>query len=86
MRADPELDRLTRKRLIEFSGVASVKPITVAKKALGYVNPTVFRWVGGEGARLGGGTLARINQWMDENPGFRRGRAGSRPRQPAPTD
>ena len=70
-RADPRLAHQTRRRLLAFAGVAEAQPITVAKKALGYVNPVIFRWVRGEPARLRAETLGTLNRWMDENAGWR---------------
>ena len=78
MSVDPELVAATRDRLIGFSGVAGVQPITIAMKALGFVNPSLYRWVRGEKSRIRPVTLARINRWMDENPDYRGPRARRR--------
>ena len=80
VRADPELVTATRERLLAFAAERNVEPITIWLAARGFVNPSAYAFVRGEKqSRPHPHTLAALNQWMDENPDWRRRAPGRTP-------
>lgn len=81
MRADPVLVSATRDRLLAFAEERNVEPITIWKAALGFVNPSVYRYIRDDKkSRPHPKTLAALNRWMDENADWRRSYSPGRPK------